>query len=152
MWNSDVWNVPHWKVLHFISSPIEVCVTSRGGLTAHALCTQLEGALKQRGYEQCNIWPWNTFRSHTFLKELFLLRPCIGTYIEMLQFNFMKIRIRASKSMRFHLCNIENEKLILNCYTKVPLPQNIIAHWNISAVANSDRPHSQKSYLHSAIS
>ena len=107
-------------MLLVISIPLEVCVTSREGLTAYALRMQIEGALHQRGFEQCNIRPWNSFRSHTFLKQFFLFRPCIGNHIEMLQFNFMRIRIHTLKSMWFHLCNTENEKLISTSYTKVP--------------------------------
>ena len=118
MWNINVWYVVHEKAFLVISSPIEVCVTSRGGLTAHAIRTQPEGALKQIGYE--HIWPWDSFRSLTFLKELFLFRPRIGTHSEILQFNFIEIRTRALKAMPFHLCNTEIEKLILNAYTKVP--------------------------------
>ena len=108
-------------MLFFISSLIEVCVTSRGGLTTHAFREHLEGVLKQRGYEQCNIQPWNSFRSHTFLKEIFLFSPCIGAHMEMLQFKFVKIRIHTLKPMSFHLCNTENEKLNFNSYTTEPI-------------------------------
>ena len=93
---------PNWSVCSLSRRLNSTCIP-------HATKRGAQGT----GYQQCNIWPWNSFRSRTFLEELFLFKPCIRTHIEMLQFNFRKIGLRVLRSMPFHLCNTENEKLLI---------------------------------------